>query len=76
MDNRYFQTINDPNLHIHDDPDLQIHDDSDLRIHDDPDLYINDDPDFHIIDGVEIIYEEYLESFETKSVLISSNDEL
>ncbi|KAF0475815.1 hypothetical protein F8M41_019729 [Gigaspora margarita] len=76
MDNHYFQTINYPDLHIHDDPDLHIHDNPDLCIHDDPDLYINDDPDFHIIDGVEIIYEEYLESFKTKSVLISSDDEL
>ncbi|RIB08961.1 hypothetical protein C2G38_2151567 [Gigaspora rosea] len=51
MDDRYFQTI------------------------DDPDLYVNDDPDFHIVDGGETIYED-LESFENKSVLISSNDEL
>ncbi|RIB08242.1 hypothetical protein C2G38_2252141 [Gigaspora rosea] len=60
MDDRYFQTIDDPDLHIHDEPDL----------------YVNDNPDFHIVDGVETIYEEDLESFETKSVLISSNDEL
>ncbi|CAG8543277.1 15933_t:CDS:10, partial [Cetraspora pellucida] len=35
-----------------------------------------DDPDFHIIDGVETIYEEDLESFENKGVLVSSNNEL
>ncbi|RIB26045.1 hypothetical protein C2G38_2164415 [Gigaspora rosea] len=60
MDDHYFQTIDNPDLHIHDEPDL----------------YVNDDPDFHIVDGVETIYEEDLESFENKSVLISSNDEL
>ncbi|RIB29928.1 hypothetical protein C2G38_2238595 [Gigaspora rosea] len=60
MDDRYFQTIDDPDLHIHDDPDL----------------YVNDDSDFHIVDGVETIYEEDLESFEIISVLISSNDGL
>ncbi|CAG8497456.1 6745_t:CDS:2 [Dentiscutata heterogama] len=42
----------------------------------DPDLHISDDPDFQIIDGVETIYKEDLESFENKSVLISSNDKL
>ncbi|RIB30710.1 hypothetical protein C2G38_2136222 [Gigaspora rosea] len=60
MDDRYFQTIDDPDLHIHDEPDL----------------YVKDDPDFHIVDGVETIYEEDLESFENKIVLISSDDEL
>ncbi|RIB04366.1 hypothetical protein C2G38_2222569 [Gigaspora rosea] len=60
MDDRYFQTIDDPDLHIHDEPDL----------------YVNYDPDFHIVDGVGTIYEEDLESFENKSVLISSDDEL
>ncbi|KAF0393164.1 hypothetical protein F8M41_010441 [Gigaspora margarita] len=60
IDNHYFQTINDPDLHIHDNPDL----------------YINNDPNFHIIDQVEPSYEEDLEFFDNKSVLISSADEL